>query len=87
MPNAVWELCYISHLNRFTAFAGMIFAINQPIASLQLRKLESSRTTVNVLAKGSICLALAAATFIGRRVLYNCQPTKCPILTLDLFRC
>lgn len=63
MPNEVWELCYISHLNRFTAFAGMIFAINQPIASLQLRKLESSRTTVNVLAKSSICLALAAATF------------------------
>ncbi|EED93511.1 predicted protein [Thalassiosira pseudonana CCMP1335] len=53
MPNEVWELCYISHLNRFTAFA----------ASLQLRKLESSRTTVNVLAKSSICLALAAATF------------------------
>ncbi|KAL7548271.1 hypothetical protein ACHAWF_011562 [Thalassiosira exigua] len=53
---------YLSHLHHWAAFCGMTFAVNSPIASLQLRKLESSNTVMTkVMAKGAIFSSLCAA--------------------------
>ena len=62
MKSVLWEWRYLSHLHHLAPFAGVIFAINKPISSLQLRKLESYSAITATLAKGSICLALTAAT-------------------------
>lgn len=40
---------------------GCIFAINKPILSLQLRKLESNTIITSAMSKGIICVALTAA--------------------------
>ncbi|KAL7540254.1 hypothetical protein ACHAXR_009980 [Thalassiosira sp. AJA248-18] len=61
---SVWEWYCASHLHHWAAFCGMIFAINQPIASLQLRKLESLPILSNVMAKGIIYVALSAAVLV-----------------------
>lgn len=64
---SIWEWYCISHLHHWSAFVGVIFAINQPIASLQLRKLESlnflSSTFAKLLLSGSLSvLTLVWAT-------------------------
>lgn len=46
-----WEWYCVSYLHHWSAFVGAIFAINQPIASLQLRKLESLNLLTNAFAK------------------------------------
>lgn len=46
-----WEWYCASYLHHWSAFIGAIFAINQPIASLQLRKLESLNLLSNTFAK------------------------------------
>jgi len=48
---ASWEWYCVSYLHHWAAFIGAIFAINQPIASLQLRKLESLNLLTNTFAK------------------------------------
>lgn len=47
----LWEWYCASYLHHWSAFLGAIFAINQPIASLQLRKLESLNLLTNTFAK------------------------------------
>lgn len=44
--------------------AGAIFAINKPVASLQLRKLESHARITAILSKGIVFLALAIVTIM-----------------------
>jgi hypothetical protein len=56
-----WELRYLSHLHYAAPYVGALFAINQPIASLQLRKIEALARITSVLAKSSVCLTLTAA--------------------------
>jgi len=54
----VRELDYISFLHHWAAFIGAVYAINQPILSLQLRKLESLGKIPRFLAKGFMLGAL-----------------------------
>ena len=51
VSEALWEWYCVSYLHHWSAFVGVIFAINQPIASLQLRKLESLNLLTNTFAK------------------------------------
>lgn len=48
---AIWGWYCLSYLHHWSAFAGAIFAINQPIASLQVRKLESLNLLTCAFAK------------------------------------
>eukprot|EP00581_Thalassiosira_minuscula_P014101 CAMPEP_0183720096 /NCGR_PEP_ID=MMETSP0737-20130205/12808_1 /TAXON_ID=385413 /ORGANISM="Thalassiosira miniscula, Strain CCMP1093" /LENGTH=1173 /DNA_ID=CAMNT_0025949907 /DNA_START=242 /DNA_END=3763 /DNA_ORIENTATION=+ len=61
---SVWELYCISHLHHWAAFCGMVFAINLPIASLQMRKLESLHILTNFMAKGAVFIVLGAALVV-----------------------
>lgn len=62
VESMLWEWRYLSHLHHLSPYVGAIFAINKPISSLQLRKLETYSTITAALAKGSICLVITAAT-------------------------
>ena len=57
----VYEWYCQSYKHHWAAFMGIIFAINQPIASWQLRKLESLHLLIQIAAKGVILLALGIA--------------------------
>ena len=64
----LWEFYCASYLHHWSAFIGVIFAINQPIASLQLRKLESLSLLNNMFAKtllSGTLSALALAWAVG----------------------
>ena len=61
---SLWKCYGVSHLHHWAAFVGMVFAINQPIASLQLRKLESLGVLQHILAKGLIITAMSLAVFL-----------------------
>jgi hypothetical protein len=56
-----WEWRYLCHLHHLAPYAGALFAINKPTASLQIRKLESYSFVISTMAKGSVCLALTTA--------------------------
>lgn len=60
----VWELYCVSYAHHWAAFAGIVFAINQPIASLQLRKLETFGIFTQLMGKGFICVVLGAAVSV-----------------------
>eukprot|EP00986_Skeletonema_menzelii_P020505 scaffold31375_cov166-Skeletonema_menzelii.AAC.1 len=77
-----WEWYCASYLHHWSAFIGAIFAINQPIASLQLRKLESlnllSNTFAKTLLSGTLlvlALTWAAGPLRKTATVYNvCHP-------------
>ena len=56
-----WEWYYHSYIHHWAAFIGMIYAINQPIVSLQLRKLEALGKVSCFLAKSLMCVTLCLA--------------------------
>lgn len=73
-----WEWYCVSYLHHWSAFIGAIFAINQPIASLQLRKLESLSLLNNTFAKtllsgtlSVLVLAWAAGPLRRSTTIYN----------------
>lgn len=60
----LWELRYLCYLHNLAPVVGVMFAINKPIASFQLRKLESQSVFIAALSKGIVCLAVTTATII-----------------------
>lgn len=73
-----WEWYCVSYLHHWAPFIGAIFAINQPIASLQLRKLESLSLLNNTFAKTllsgtliALALAWAAGPLRKSAAVYN----------------
>eukprot|EP00538_Stauroneis_constricta_P000205 CAMPEP_0119551752 /NCGR_PEP_ID=MMETSP1352-20130426/4924_1 /TAXON_ID=265584 /ORGANISM="Stauroneis constricta, Strain CCMP1120" /LENGTH=1017 /DNA_ID=CAMNT_0007597865 /DNA_START=161 /DNA_END=3214 /DNA_ORIENTATION=- len=58
---SMWEWYFRSTLDHWSTFLGMIFALNFPITSLFYRKLEAQSLTFQILAKGSMGLALLVA--------------------------
>lgn len=76
---SIWECYYVSHMHHWAAFLGVIFAVNQKIASLQLRKLESMNPISSTLAKGTIC-------FVFLSIMSGCtaEALKMPSLALTL---
>ena len=59
-----WEWGYLAHLHHLAPLAGAMFAINKPIASLQLRKLESYARITTILSKGIVWLTLTIVTIM-----------------------
>ena len=62
--SVLYEWYCLSHKHHWASFMGMVFAINQPIASWQLRKLESLHILIQIGAKGAILLSLVGAVMI-----------------------
>eukprot|EP00804_Cyclotella_cryptica_P005067 CCRYP_011503-RC/>CCRYP_011503-RC protein AED:0.06 eAED:0.06 QI:192/1/1/1/1/0.75/4/766/1109 len=62
MARMFWEWRSLTHLHYLAAFSGAVYAINQPISSLQLRRIESLSLITNIIAKGSMFLVLIGAT-------------------------
>jgi len=60
----IYEWYCLAHKHHWAVFLGMVFAINQPIASYQLRKLESLHLLIEIAAKVIILLALGIAVVI-----------------------
>ena len=66
-------------MHHWAAFLGLIFAVNQKIASLQLRKLESMNSITSTLAKGTICFV-----FVTIMSGWTAEAIKMPSLALTL---
>lgn len=61
-PNGpMFEWYYHSHLHHWAALMGMCFAVNHPITSLMLRKLEALGGIAESIAKGLTAVALMSA--------------------------
>ena len=75
----LWEFYFRTHLHHWSSFVGMVFAINYPITSLFIRKLEAFGTTKQILSKGVI-----AATLLGSTVMWAIGPFNAPKFTYNL---
>lgn len=64
---ALWSWYYHSHMHHWISFVGIIYAINYPITTLLLEKMESLSDQMLALAKstvaGSLLIALALWTY------------------------
>lgn len=64
-PNGpLWEWYYHSFLNHWSAFVGIIYAVNFPITSLLLEKTESQTNRREVLAKATVGFAFVGVMFM-----------------------
>lgn len=62
LPNGpLWEWYYHSHMHHWAAFVGSVYAINYPITSLLLDKMETLSYSQITLAKGTIGISLLVA--------------------------
>ena len=61
---SMWEWYFRSSLDHWSAFLGMVFALNYPITSLFYRKLEAQPLVWHVLGKGVVGLSLLAALYV-----------------------
>jgi N-acetylneuraminate 9-O-acetyltransferase len=93
---SLWEWYFRSSLDHWSAFLGMIFALNFPITSLFFRKLEAQPLVWEVMAKGVVGIALLAAFWVWFRGPFQLQKQEynqtnayfgvIPLLTYVYFR-
>mmetsp|Transcript_13749 Transcript_13749/g.20953 ORF Transcript_13749/g.20953 Transcript_13749/m.20953 type:complete len:1164 (+) Transcript_13749:138-3629(+) len=57
----LWEWYYQSHMHHWIWFVGIVYAINYPVTSLLLNKMEIMSNSGMALAKGTIGLSFVAA--------------------------
>jgi len=60
----LWEFYFQGHMHHWAALTGMIFAANQPITSLTLRRLEKLGNPTELLFKGIIAIAITMALIL-----------------------
>jgi len=58
----LWEFYFQSYLHHWALISGMVFAINHPVSSLLVRKIESMTWIRRTVSKGVVTLALLGAT-------------------------
>jgi hypothetical protein len=64
-PLLMWKWYYQTHLHHWAFFVGIIFAINHPICSLWVRKVENiSQQRLVTAAKGIVAMAFLAALYL-----------------------
>jgi hypothetical protein len=92
----LWEWYYQSHLHHWISFVGIVYAVNYPISSLLLNKMEALPENQITLAKGTIAASLAVALtfwatgpFVSSKFVYDSTHAYfvfLPVLSFIYFR-
>jgi hypothetical protein len=92
----LWEFYFQGHLHHWASFIGMLFAVNHPVTSLLLRKLEAFGQPIEILFKAISGILLMTTTIVwalgpfdSSKFLYNATNPyfgTLPVLCYIFFR-